>query len=118
MPRLYAMVVGLMLFTVTCVAWLFAAIHNVDPGPLFYIAGPVISAIFLAPAVGDAAKSASLAANNTNGQLDGRIKSAMASALSERDATRTRQAVGDISIDNAAIAPIVPVIPANPEVQP
>ena len=106
MPRLYVMIVGLLIFTVTCVSWLFAAIHKVDPGPLFYIAGPVIASIFLAPAIGDSAKNSAIAANNTNGQMDGRIKSAVASALSERDATRTRQAVGDISIDNAAILPI------------
>jgi hypothetical protein len=108
-------IVGAFLFTVTLAALYFIGKAGMDTGPIFYIAGPVISAIFLAPGINSAADAAKQAALQTNGSLKPAVKSAVAEAISEqvpdivksassaaladRDAARTRQAQGDISQD-------------------
>lgn len=95
---LAVLIVGLLVFAMTCATWLFAAINGIDPGPLFYIAGPVIASLFVAPSLGKAADNAAQAATQTNGQLDARLEAAAGRALAKRDAARTRQAVGDVGI--------------------
>lgn len=88
---------GVVVFGMTCAAWLYAASKGINPGPLFYIAGPVIGSLFLAPGIGEAARASQQAATQTNGGLEARVKAAVASALADRDAARTRQVQGDVS---------------------
>lgn len=90
------LVVGGLVFTVTAGVWLGAEAIGVSTGPLLALAGPVIAALFLAGPVGSAARDAQTAANQTNGGLDQRVKAAVSAALADRDAARTRQALGDI----------------------
>jgi hypothetical protein len=95
---LAVLVAGVIIFLATLTAWLIAGHMGIDPGPLFYIAGPVIASLFVAPSLGKAADNAAQAATQTNGQLDARLEAAAGRALAKRDAARTRQAVGDVGI--------------------
>lgn len=86
----------------TIAAWLWGKLRGIDTGELMAFVVPIVGALFLVTAVGRAGEAAQQAAQQTNGMLEGRIKAAVASALADRDAARTRQAVGDVSEDGPA----------------
>ena len=83
---------GTIIFAVSLGAWLYAAINHIDATGILSFAVPVIGALFLVTPVSTAARAAASAASQTNGVLDQRVKSAVASALAERDHTRSWQA--------------------------
>ena len=112
-PSTAALTVGTILFVVLVGAWLFAELNGIGTGPLLALAGPIIAGLFLAGPIGEARSAAQAAAAQTNGVMDSRFKAAATAALSEqheatkaavaaaladRDAARTRQALGDIGI--------------------
>lgn len=93
--RVMPLAAGLGVFAITVFGWLYAETHGVDSGALFYMASPVIAALFLAPGVNRAADAATEAARNTNGPMDARIRAGVAEALAARDNARALQAVRD-----------------------
>ena len=119
------MLFGTIIFLAATAAWLYAESLGVPTDILWLVVVPIVSALFVSQplanladrthAAGDAARQA---ANQTNGVLDERIrgavstalgeqlpgivKAAASSALADRDAARTRQARGDISLDHPA----------------
>lgn len=97
-----SMLVGLGVLVVVVVAWLYGATHGVDVTPLWAIAPALLVALFLGAGVAQAGQFAQQAAQQTNGALDARIAKVMSDQLANRDAARTRQAVGDISQPTAA----------------
>lgn len=92
------LVAGTVIYITTIAAWILAASRGIDTGPLFYMAGPVVAGLFLLQPLTKAADNAQLAAQQTNGVMDSRIENAVTNALANRDAARTRQAVGDVGI--------------------
>lgn len=88
---------GTIITLATIAAWLYAATHGIDTAPLFAFAIPVVGALVIANGLGKTADAAQQAATQTNGLLGPRIKAEVTAALAERDAARTRQAVGDVS---------------------
>lgn len=93
------MIVGTIVFCVTVAAWLLAEYLGIDTAVLLPFAVPVVGALFIAGPIGAARDAAQQAAQQTNGVLGDRIKAAVAAALADRDAARTRQAVGDVAED-------------------
>lgn len=121
------MLFGTVIFLAATVAWLYAEMMGVSTDILWLVVVPIVSALFVSQplanladrthAAGDAARQA---ANQTNGVLDERIKGAVSgavstalgeqlpgivkaatsSALADRDAARTRQSRGDISLND------------------
>ena len=84
-------------------AWLYGeSVAHVDTTIVWTVSGPIILALFVGHQLGATADAAQQAANQTNGVLGDRIKAAVAAALADRDAARTRQAQGDIGPDQAA----------------
>lgn len=98
-PSRSNLVAGVVVFALTLGAWLYAELNGIDSGPLFYMAVPVVGAMFLVSPVNKAADAAQQAATQTNGGLESRIKAAVSSALADRDKARTRQAMGDIGAE-------------------
>ena len=90
------MVFGTIIFVATLAAWLYGEQMGVETTTLWTVSTPVVMALFIGTAVGEAADAARQAAAQTNGAMDPRIKAAVAAALADRDAARTRQAVGDL----------------------
>lgn len=95
--RVLDRILGAVLFCAVIAAWIYAKAHHIDTTELLAFAVPVIGALFLVGPINAAAQSSAQAASQTNGVLDARIQSAVASALRNRDAARTRQAQGDVS---------------------
>jgi hypothetical protein len=95
--QLVMLLAGTVITIATIGAWLYGATHGIDTAPLFAFVIPVVGALFVAQNLGKTSEAAQQAANQTNGQLGPRIKAAVAEALADRDAARTRQARGDIS---------------------
>lgn len=102
-PTLAMMIIGAVIFVAVLVAWLVAEFNGVATGALLAFAVPVVGALFIGHQLGATRDAAQQAATQTNGMMETRVKSAVASALADRDAARTRQAQGDIS-DQAAHA--------------
>lgn len=96
-PNTATMTFGVIIFISALAAWLWGETHGVNTDILWIVTTPVVGALFVGQQVAHAADAAQQAAAQTNGALDGRVKAAMASALADRDAARTRQAQGDIS---------------------
>ena len=96
-PDWHTMIFGVLIFCATLAAWLFGELHGVETTILWSVATPVILALFVGQGLADTAANARAAATQTNGNMDGRIKAAVSSALADRDAARTRQAKGDIA---------------------
>lgn len=95
MSKIAPLIAGCVVFVATMVGWLIAETHGVDSEPIFYVAAPVISTLFLAPGINKAVEASTEAARNTNGVLDSRVQAAVTSALAHRDAARTHQAEQD-----------------------
>ena len=117
------MLFGTIIFLAATGAWLYAEMMGVSTDILWLVVVPIVSALFVSQplanladrthAAGDAARQA---ANQTNGvvderirgavstalgeQLPGIVKAAASSALADRDAARTRQVRGDISLND------------------
>lgn len=92
-PTTVTMAFGVVVFVATLIAWLYGeSVAHVDTTIVWAIAGPIILALFVGQQIGEAKSAAQLAANQTNGMLDARIKAGAAAALAERDAARTHQA--------------------------
>jgi hypothetical protein len=87
---------GVVVFVATLAAWLYGEAHHVDTTIVWTVAGPIILALFVGHQLGTTSDAAKQAASQTNGVLDARVKAAVAAALADRDAARTRQAQGDI----------------------
>lgn len=105
-PTTVTMTFGVVVFIATLGAWLYGeSVAHVDTTIVWTISGPIILALFVGQQLGAAADAAQQAANQTNGVLDGRVKAAVASALADRDAARTRQSQGDVSQAAQATAP-------------
>lgn len=90
-PNTSTMIFGVIIFLAALGAWLWGETHNVNTDILWIVTTPVIGALFIGHQLGATAEHAQQAANQTNGLLEGRVKSAMSSALADRDAARTRQ---------------------------
>lgn len=88
---------GTLIAVATIGAWLYAATHGIDTAPLFAFVIPIVGALFVANGLGKTSEAAQQAATQTNGLLGPRIKAAVSEALADRDAARTRQAMGDVS---------------------
>lgn len=101
-PTTTMLVIGTVIFVTVIAAWLTAEFNHIGTGALLAFAVPIVGALFIGHQLGTTADAAKQAANQTNGLLESRVKSAMASALADRDAARTRQAVGDVSSAQAA----------------
>lgn len=91
------LVIGCLITMAAIGAWIFAKLNGVETGELMAFVVPVVGALFLVTSVSRAGDAAQQAASQTNGMLDARVKSAVAAALADRDAARTRQSQGDIS---------------------
>lgn len=91
------LVIGCLITMAAIGAWVFAKLNNVETGELMAFVVPVVGALFLVTSVSRAGDAAQQAAQQTNGMMDARVKSAVAAALADRDAARTRQAQGDVS---------------------
>lgn len=108
-PTAVTMGFGVVVFVATLVAWLYGeSVAHVPTTILWTVAGPIIIALFIGHQLGTTADAARQAATQTNGTLEARVKAAVATALADRDAARTRQAQGDISA-----APTTPVATAQ-----
>ena len=95
-PNAATMAYGTVIFLATLAAWLWGETHGVKTDVLWIVSVPVVGGLFLGESISGAKKAAEQAAAQTNGLLDGRVKAAVAAALADRDAARTRQAQGDI----------------------
>lgn len=102
-----AMMFGTIIFLATLAAWLYGEAHNIDTGVVWTVTTPVIGFLFIGGALNKTADAAEQAAIQTNGSMDAKIKSAVSSALADRDKARTRQAQGDIS------DPVKVILPAD-----
>ncbi|MGW5239503.1 hypothetical protein ACWEOW_11270 [Monashia sp. NPDC004114] len=87
---------GTLITLAVIAAWLWGKTNGIETTELMAFAVPVVGALFLVTPLTKAADSAAQAAQQTNGAMDARIKSAVSAALADRDAARTRQAVGDV----------------------
>lgn len=105
-----AMAFGTIIFIATLCAWIYGSLNGIDTTVLWSVVTPVIGFLFIGGALNKTAEHAEQAAVQTNGAMDHKIKSAVSSALADRDSARTRQAQGDISdiADPAAV-----LIPAS-----
>lgn len=101
------LVIGALVTLAAIGAWVFAKLNNLDTGELMAFVVPIVGALFLVGQVAKGAEAAQQAAQQTNGMLDARVKAAVAAALADRDAARTRQAVGDIAEAQELAAPRV-----------
>ena len=101
--RLVMLACGTVLALATMAAWLWGATHEVDTSPLFAFVVPIVGALFLADRISDAGDAAKQAAHQTNGNLEARVQSAVASALANRDTARTHQSRLDTA-EAAALA--------------
>lgn len=108
-----AMAFGTIIFIATLAAWLYGAEKGVDTTVLWSVVTPVIGFLFIGGALNKTADNAAQAATQTNGSMDGKIKSAVSTALAERDHARTRQVNGDISEASSVIIPASVVVDAN-----
>lgn len=95
-PSRWSMTFGVVIFLASLAAWLFGEMNGIDANVVWMVSGPLLVALFIGTKVDDAKTAAEQAAAQTNGVLDGRIKSSVAAALADRDAARTRQTNGDI----------------------
>lgn len=102
-----AMMFGTIIFLATLAAWLYGETNDIDTGVLWSVVTPVIAFLFIGGALNKTADAAEQAAIQTNGSMDAKIKSAVSSALADRDKARTRQAQGDIS------DPVKVILPAD-----
>ncbi|PKQ22216.1 MAG: hypothetical protein CVT65_14565 [Actinobacteria bacterium HGW-Actinobacteria-5] len=107
-PTAVTMGFGVVVFVATLVAWLYGESVHVPTTILWTVATPIVLALFVGHQLGTTADAARQAATQTNGTLEARVKAAVATALADRDAARTRQAQGDISA-----APTTPVATAQ-----
>ena len=96
-PTRATMAFGTVVLLAALAAWLYGEKNGIDTNIVWVVVGPITVALFMGGKVDEAASAANQAAQQTNGVLDGRIKAAVAGALADRDAARTRQAQGDIS---------------------
>ena len=104
-PTTITMLFGVVIFVATLAAWLYGeSVAHVDTTIVWTVSGPIILALFVGHQLGATADAAQQAANQTNGVLGDRIKAAVAAALADRDAARTRQAQGDIAVTDQAAA--------------
>lgn len=120
---LATMAFGTVIFLAAVAAWLYGELHGLATDILWLVVVPIVSALFvsqplanLADRTTQAGDAARQAASQTNGVLDERIrgavsgamsealpgivKAATSSALADRDAARTRQVRGDVSLDD------------------
>jgi hypothetical protein len=95
-PTALTMGFGVAVFVATLAAWLYGETVHIDTTIVWTVAGPIVLALFVGQQLGNTADAAKQAASQTNGALDARVKAAVAAALADRDAARTRQAQGDI----------------------
>ena len=97
------MVFGAIVFITTVGAWLYGESHDIDTTILWAAAVPIIGALFIGQSMTATRTAAEQAASQTNGALESRIEGVVArvigAQLSARDIVRTRQARGDISLD-------------------
>ena len=99
-PTTITMLFGVVIFISTLAAWLYGeSVAHVDTTIVWTVSSPIILALFVGHQLGATADAAQQAANQTNGVLGDRIKAAVAAALADRDAARTRQAQGDIGAE-------------------
>ena len=99
-PTTITMLFGVVIFVSTLAAWLYGeSVAHIDTAIVWTVSGPIILALFVGHQLGATADAAQQAANQTNGVLGDRIKAAVAAALADRDAARTRQAQGDIGAE-------------------
>ena len=96
-PTRWSMLFGVVIFVAALGAYLYGETQGIDTSVIWLVSGPILVALFIGTKVDDAKSAAEQAAAQTNGMLDPRIQSAVARALADRDAARTRQAQGDIS---------------------
>lgn len=96
-PTTATMSFGVIVFLASLGAWLWGETHGVNTDILWIVTTPVVGALFIGQQLGATAQHAQQAANQTNGMMDSRVKSAVSAALADRDAARTRQAQGDVS---------------------
>lgn len=111
-PTTTMLIIGAVIFVAVIAAWLFAEFNHIGTGALLAFAVPVVGALFIGHQLGSTADAAKQAVSQTNGGLDGRVKSAVSAALADRDAARTRQAQGDIDDHPAPVSPIPPSAPS------
>lgn len=100
-----AMTFGTVIFCATVAAWLYGAERGIDTTVLWSVTPPIIGFLFIGGALNKTAEHAEQAAVQTNGSMDSKIKSAVSSALADRDKARTRQAQGDISEPSRVVIP-------------
>lgn len=94
-PPLGASLVGLAYLVVLVGAWLLAESMHIPTEPLWLITPLVLGVVLIGQPLSTIASNAKAAATQTNGSMDARIQAGVARALADRDAARTRQAVGD-----------------------
>lgn len=120
---LSSLIVGMIIFIATLVAWLYAADNHIDPGPLWVLTGPVIASLFLSNSLSRVASNAQTAAVNTNGGMDARIAQAttqaVTTALDGIDARIANATSTALAQHNTAALtaiqtgqPLIPVMPA------
>lgn len=83
-----AMAFGTIIFLATTAAWLYGSEKGIDTTVLWTVTTPVIGALFIGGALSKTADHAEQAAIQTNGSMEAKIKSQVATALAERDSTR------------------------------
>lgn len=112
-PTAVTMGFGVVIFIATLAAWLYGETAHIDTTIVWTVSGPIILALFVGHQLGTTSDAAKQAASQTNGTMEARVKSAVAAALADRDAARTRQAAGDIG----AVPPVRtedPTLPGMP----
>lgn len=92
-----SMIIGVVVMAIGVAAWLYGELHDVDTSILWTVLPVILGALFIGTTMADTKAAAQAAATQTNGTLESRVKAAVAAALADRDAARTRQSVGDIS---------------------
>lgn len=92
---LTTMIFGTIIFIVSLAAWLYASERDMPTEIIWVVAIPVITALFIGESLAGTARNAAKTVEQTNGAMGARIESAVAKALGNRDAARTRQARGD-----------------------
>lgn len=95
-PNATTMAYGSLIFLATLGVWLYGELNGLKTDVVWTFATPLVLALFLGQGIAAAAENAQKAAEQTNGTLAPRIKAAVAEALSDRDAARTRQQLGDV----------------------
>ena len=99
-PNNGTMAFGVIVFVATLAAWLYASSNGIPSEMLWAVSTPVVLGLFVGQQLAHTSEQAQKAADATNGALPERIKAAVTSALADRDAARTRQSRGDISLDD------------------